>query len=161
MSNVVCRGGGRRMNHVRVVPVLSAAVFLASCQTIVEELPASGVLPSSAPVPIVVITMPQVQPTNPPVAGSGGGGGGSVPPSSSQPQPTSPPSQPSNGCWRNNCNPVASVHAQVYYIQCQGQPVPDTKDATSGPSDCDVVLDATPKDAAGRATNSGMPNWNF
>ena len=151
------------MNHARVVPVLAASLVLASCQTIVEELPASAVLPSSALVPIVVIQLPQVQPTAPPLGGSGGGGGGGTTPSqpsSQQPQPTTAPA-PSNGCWRNNCNPVASVHAQVYYIQCQGQAVPDTKDATEGPADCDIVLDATPKDAAGRATQSGLPEWSI
>lgn len=152
------------MHHVRVAAILAASVVLASCQTIVEELPASAVMPSSAPVPIVVIQMPQVQPAPPPSVG--GSGGGAPPPGGSQPagQPTAAPSQPQpdNGCWRGNCNPVASIHAHVYYVQCNGEAVDGYRYATAGPWECDVVLDATPKDARGLATNSsGRIDWDI
>jgi hypothetical protein len=55
---------------------------------------------------------------------------------------------------------VASIHAQVYHIVCNGVSI-GGKDATEGPADCDVVLDATPKDAAGRATQSDIPDWSI
>ena len=149
------------MNKLRIAAVLLVGLVAGSCQTITEELPVSSYnLPSVAPVPIVVIQLPQPQPqsslppSSPTSAPSSGGGGGT------SPQPTSAP-QPDNGCWRNNCNAVASVHAQVYYIQCNGEAMPNTKDATEGSASCDIVLDATPKDAAGRATQSGLPEWSI
>jgi hypothetical protein len=153
------------MNHLRVVAVLVLAFVVGSCQTITEDMPPNsyGNLPSTASVPIVVIQLPlpapasslPTSPTQPPPTSGGGGTQPSAPTSAPQNQ------QPDNGCWRNNCNAVASVHAQVYYIQCNGEAQPNTKDATEGPSSCDIVLDATPKDAAGRATQSGLPDWNI
>jgi hypothetical protein len=153
------------MNHLRVVAVLALGLVVGSCQTISEELPASsfGSLPNVAPVPIVVIQLPQPapassippsSPTTPPSNGGGGGGG--------NPQPSAPSQEPSNGCWRNNCNPIASIHAHVYYVQCGGEAIPNTKFASEASSSCDVVLDATPKDARGLATDSsGRIEWNI
>jgi hypothetical protein len=150
------------MNHLRVVAVLALGLVVGSCQTISEEMPASsfGNLPSVAPVPIVVIQLPQpapassLPPSSPTLPPSSGGGGGN-------PQPSAPTqNEPSNGCWRNNCNPVASIHAQVFYIVCNGVDI-GGKDATEAPADCDVILDATPKDAAGRATQSDIPDWSI
>jgi hypothetical protein len=154
------------MNHLRIVAVLALGLVVGSCQTISEEMPASsfGNLPSVSPVPIVVIQLPQpapassIPPSSPttPPSNSGGGGGGSTPPSSPA------QNEPSNGCWRNNCNPIASIHAHVYYVQCGGEAIPNTKFASEASSSCDVVLDATPKDARGLATNSsGRIDWNI
>lgn len=156
------------MKHLRIVAVLVIGLVVGSCQTITEEMPMAGYLPSSAPVPIVVIQLPQPQPQSsltplPPLpapsnGGGGGGGGGG-----GNPQPTSAPPSGSGNCqgWPANCNPVASIHAHVYFLQCNGAVV-DAKYATEGPWDCDVVLDATPKDDRGKHTQPRdfTPEWN-
>ena len=156
------------MSYVRVVAISAAGLVLGSCQTIIEDMPASAVLPSSAPVPIVVIQLPQIQPTvaaPEPSSGGGGGGGGGTTPTSPAAQPTNPPSNNGGGgnCsgWPSNCNPVASIHAHVYFLICGGNVV-DARYATDGPADCDVRLDATPKDAQGKHTQAkGTPEWRI
>ena len=158
------------MNYARVGAVVVAGLAVLSCQTITEELPATAVLPPSVPVPIVVIQLPQAQPQSPPPssptsAPSNGtpSGGGPTQPQPQQPQPTNPPTSGGGGCtgWPANCNPVASIHAHVYYLQCNGVAV-DGKYSTEGPWDCDVVLDATAKDDKGKHTQAkGSPEWSI
>jgi hypothetical protein len=172
------------MSHRRVGVVLVAGMIFTSCQTITEEMPIATLSPVSAPAPIVFqvpVFIPGT-PTPPPTPVPGGTGGGGTsgpvqPLPTSQPLPTAkptnppanndpapPPSNGGGGCsgWPNNCNPVASIHAYVYYIVCNGEAQPDTKFAESGPAGCDVRLDATPKDEKGKHTQAkGQPSWTI
>jgi hypothetical protein len=177
------------MNNVRVGVVLTVGVIVASCQTITEDLPSPTVLPASAPVPIIVVPVSiPPQTSNPAPAPSGGGGGGGGGGGSTIPQPLPPvgggggggggntgggggggntgggggSDNGSGSCNTGNCDPIVSVHAYVYYIQCHGQAQPNTKFAEEGPADCDVRLDATPKKANGKGTDIVCdPHWSI
>jgi hypothetical protein len=130
----------------------AASLSLASCQTITEELPTAAARETvSTGVPVVVIALPTAAPT---------------------PRPTAPPAPtvtpgPAAGevgsCTGGNCAPPVSVHAYVHGISCNYETVPGNfKFATDGPKECAVHLDATPKDASGRATDViGAPNWSI
>jgi hypothetical protein len=150
-------------------------------------MPTPTALPVSVPVPVpvVVVTIPTPAPvvSTPSKGDNSSGGGGStggvpipqpvpipVPVPIPNSVPTSAPADPPSnnnggggggGC-EGNCAPVASIHAYVYYVQCNGVAMPNTKFVTEGPADCDVRLDATPKDERGKATNViGSPNWSI
>jgi hypothetical protein len=57
---------------------------------------------------------------------------------------------------------VARLLARVYFIECGGQLVPNSGDATEAPVGCRVHLDVTPKDSQGRPTRAiGQPLWTF
>src|SRR5262245_45812928 len=140
------------MSHGRIGFVAALGLVLASCQTITEDLPVTtSSAPSSASVPLIVLQIPQPTVQTPPpssptaVPGSSPSSGQQQPQPTGQPQPTNPPASSGGGnCdgFPPNCNPVASVHAYVYFIMCNGVAMPDTKFAESGPVDCDVRLDA-------------------
>ena len=126
---------------------------LGGCQTLTEELPSA---PQTPPVQIPVLP-PIVNPGPIPDVPSGGGGGGDQP-------PTSEPAPPSGGEGDipNNTNPVAKVGAKVYFLECDGEPVPDSGYATSAQVGCRVHFDCTPKDANNNPTQTqGSPNWSF
>jgi len=105
-------------------------------------VPPVAAAPTTAPTSVPPLLVPTTAPPPAGNNGSGGGGGGC-------------------GGITNNCNAVASVHAYVYYVVC-GTSVVDAKFAEEGPSGCDVRLDATPKDANGKATEAhGTPHWDI
>jgi hypothetical protein len=142
------------LNQPRFGVVLVASLALVSCQTITEELPTPVAASSTRTegVPVIVIAMPTAAPTaatpRPTSAPT------SPPPSSNDPQP---------GSCTGNCTTPVSVHAYVHGISCHYETVPGNfKFATDGPKECAVHLDATPKDASGRATDViGEPHWTI
>ena len=129
---------------------------MGGCQTLTEELPSA---PTTPPVQIPVLP-PIVNPGPIPDVPSGGGGAPLPPP----PEPGPPP--PGNGGppgqIPNNFNPVTKVGAKVYFLECDGQMVPDSEFATSAQVGCRIHFDCTPKDAANNPTQSqGAPQWSF
>ena len=59
----------------------------------------------------------------------------------------------------DNTDPVARLKAKVYFVECDGGPVPGTGEAPVG---CRVHLDVTPKDSSGRPTQAkGTPQWTY
>jgi hypothetical protein len=59
-----------------------------------------------------------------------------------------------------NDGAVAYVGASVYFIECDGQVVPGTSNATTIPLGCRLHMNTTPKDASGNPTRAqGSPTW--
>lgn len=82
-----------------------------------------------------------------------------VPVPTATPPPSTAPTAP-GGNFPNNNSPVVAVHAKVFFIECDGAPVPGTEYATSSPASCRVHLDATPRDAGNNHTRAtGGPTW--
>jgi len=62
----------------------------------------------------------------------------------------------------DNDAPVDHVGAGVYYVDCNGELVPNSRNAKEVPVGCRVHLDATPKDADNVPTNPRYtPEWFF
>jgi len=157
----------RRMTAAAIVGV--AATALMACHVITEDLPSRPTQVAGAPgsIPVVVLPIPQLTPTpgivpspssplapspnpNPrPTAapnqgdGGGGGGGGGEPPTT-------------------NRSPVARLNASVYFVECDGAPVPGTGRATEAKVGCRLHLDCTARDGSNSPTiPRGNPQWTY
>jgi hypothetical protein len=138
--------------------VLTAAVLtMGGCQTLTEELPSD---PTSGGHPQIPVLPPVVVPVPLPVPGPPG-----APPPVPQPVPPVPPPTGGGGPpgqIPNNFNPVARVGAKVYFLECNGQMVPDSEFATQAQVGCRIHYDCTPRDASNNPTQSrGYPSWDF
>jgi hypothetical protein len=72
------------------------------------------------------------------------------------PEPTESPE------INDNDKPVERVGAGVYYVQCDGEIVENSRSAREAPVGCAVRLDATAKDAEGVPTNPRYPvHWSY
>lgn len=141
---------------VRRALALIAVVGLTmgGCQTLTEELPSAPPPPPTAQIPVLP---PIVNPGPIPDVPSGG-----APPPTSGPAPEEPPPGGGEGDIPNNTNPVAKVGAKVYFLECDGQQVPDSGYATSAQVGCRIHFDCTPKDANNNPTQTqGSPQWSF
>ncbi len=57
---------------------------------------------------------------------------------------------------------MARLLARVYFVECGGQVVPGSGDATEASVGCRIHLDVTPKDSQGRPTVAiGTPKWTY
>jgi hypothetical protein len=134
--------------------VLAVAVAsLGGCQTLTEELPTqpTAQLPSIPVLPPVVVPVPIPTPGTPSAP--------LPPPSNEVPPPSG--GNPS-GQIPNNTNPVARVGAKVYFVECNGQQVPGSEQATSAQVGCRIHFDCTPKDINNNPTQAqNPPNWTF
>jgi hypothetical protein len=155
---------GVRMRSATAPVVLAvAAAALVSCHTITEDLPSH---PSPVQVggpgsiPVIVIPVPEQTPLPPvpspssPIApapnprptatpDSGGGGGGGEPPVT-------------------NTSPVAKLNAHVYFIECDGAPVPGSGGSDSAPVGCRIHFDCTARDSTNSPTvPRGNPVWTY
>ena len=86
------------------------------------------------------------------------------PPATPTPNPTPTPKStptPAPEPGGQNMNPVARVACSVYFVECNGEIVPNSRNATSAPVGCRVHLDATTKDASGDHTYRTEPQWVF
>jgi hypothetical protein len=108
---------------------------------------------------------PQVRVLPSPIAPIGAQPGGPARPT---PSPPSEPASPAPGATPvpedvpNNDAPVTRVDAKVFFVECDGQVIPNSGYATSARVGCRVHLDATPKDSGGRPTRArGAPSWAF
>lgn len=78
------------------------------------------------------------------------------------PQATPTPTPEESPEINDNDAPVDHVGAGVYYVDCNGELVPDSRNAKEVPVGCRVHLDATPKDADNVPTNPRVaPEWWF
>jgi hypothetical protein len=129
---------------------------MGGCQTLTEELPSA---PTTPPVQIPVLP-PIVNPG--PIPDVPTGGGGEQPPPSGDPAPPPEGGGGPPGQIPNNFNPVTKVGAKVYFLECDGQQVPESEFATSAQVGCRIHFDCTPKDANNNPTQSqGAPQWSF
>jgi hypothetical protein len=145
----LCDGSGVKTLSCR--PILASAFFLAlaGCQRqgpTFDDVPTAPNTPAPiTPVtPIVVAPRPSPTPTDPPEDPPSDGGG--------TPNPENPVST----------DPVARLLARVYFVECNGQLVPGSGNASEAPVGCRIHLDVTPKDSQGRPTRtSGTPRWTY
>jgi hypothetical protein len=150
--------------------VLGVVAASMGCHTITEELPTSPRAVNPAPTQVVVVPVPvpsnaptpapQQQPANP----------SNPTPAPTQaptprPVPTPTPVQTApgeDGDFPNNDAPVAKLGAKLYFVECDGAPVPGSENAGSVPLGCRIHYDCTPKDGANRPTRAkGTPQWTF
>jgi hypothetical protein len=144
------------MRRILVFLGVLGAVQL-SCHTITEELPnrPSSIKSIAGGTPTVIIQIPVPTPTPvpSPVASAT-----PRPTPTSTPQATPPPGEPDGG---DNNNPVVRVACSVYFVECNGEVVPGSHNASSAPVGCRVHLDATTKDSNNEHTYRNEPTWYF
>jgi hypothetical protein len=151
----------RRTTALAALAVIGAA--LIACHTITEDLPShpSPVqvggpgsipvivipVPQQTPTPVVpspsspLVPSPNPRPTATPVGGGDGGGG--------EPPVT-------------NTSPVVKLNAHVYFIECDGAPVPGSGGANTAPVGCRIHFDCTARDSTNSPTvPRGNPVWTY
>jgi len=149
-------------NPKRALLLGFATLAVAGCQTIREELPTSATSGGSGgsnsanvtPIPVVVVPVPIPVPTS---------GPDPVPtnptpttPSNPNPNPPRPTPGPTNP---NNNSGTVRIGAKVYFIERNGQTMPEGSDAQVGDR---IHFDATAKDAQNLPTTTrGAPHWTF
>jgi hypothetical protein len=143
--------------------VVFAALAVAGCHTITEDLPTkpSSTNPPTVTVPVPVVVTPVEIPTPATPAPQKPQG------PSPSPSPTSPggedPTPDGDGPdIPDNDSPVAKLLAKVFFVECGGQPVPGSEGASDAPVGCRVHLDVTPKDSSGKPTRAKHdPRWEY
>ena len=145
---------------MRRILVAGAACGLlsAACHTITEDSPSRpSPVNVGGGVPTIVITVPVPTPTPVP-----------SPRSTPTPAPTpgatptpGPTPTPNPGSGGQNRSAVARVACSVYFVECNGQVMPGSKNATSAAVGCRVHLDATTKDGDNTHTFRTEPQWVF
>jgi hypothetical protein len=119
---------------------LGALCLLSACGGSSPVAPAPA-----APTPPVAAVSPSPIPTPTPV-----------------PLATPTPTPQASPEINDNDAPVERVGAGVYYVDCNGQILPDSRNAKEVAVGCRVQLDATPKDADNVPTNPRYPpKWWF
>jgi hypothetical protein len=89
------------------------------------------------------VPSPTPRPSPTPGGGGGGGGGGGEPPTT-------------------NTSPVVRLNANVYFVECNGQALPNSARATTAPVGCRVHLDCTARDGSNAPTiPRGTPRWTY
>src|SRR5262249_5803625 len=84
------------------------------------------------------------------------------PSAAASPAPVPTPDPASSPEINDNDAPVDHVGAGVYYVDCNGDLVPNSRNAKLVPMGCRVHLDATAKDAENVPTNPRYPpQWFF
>jgi hypothetical protein len=142
-----------------------AGLALAGCQTITEELPSAPTGPTSnvPAIPVIVVPVPVPVPPAAPAP---------LPPAPTNPapnptpnpnpnpnptpRPTPPPANP------GNTSGTVKIGAKVYFLERNGNIVPESEHATEALVGDRIHLDATAKDAQNLpTTTSGPPRWTY
>lgn len=138
-----------------------AAAALIACHTITEDLPSR---PSPVNVghpgsiPVIVVPVPVLTPTPTPPVPSPSSPNAPAP----NPNPTPRPDQGGGEPPVTNTSPVVKLNAHVYFIECDGAPVPGSANASTAPVGCRIHFDCTPRDATNSPTNArGTPRWTY
>jgi hypothetical protein len=149
------------MGGKQIAALGAVGLFVVACTTITEELPTrpdptkGGNNP--APLPVVVVPVPVPTPAAPAPTPN--------PTNPSNPVPTPPPSNDGGtipGDIPDNTAPVAKLGAKLYFVECDGVPVPGSEGTNEAPVGCRVHLDVTPKDANNKPTQvRHTPEWSF
>lgn len=139
---------------LRLLAAMVVATLSLGCHTITEDLPSRpSPVNNVGAIPVIVIPVPALAPAPVP----------SPTPRPAEPAPTPrPTAAPPTGGVNDNTNPVDRVTAGVYFVECDGVPVPGTGGARSVRVGCRVHLDTTPRDGSHRPTNpKGEPRWTY
>jgi hypothetical protein len=136
--------------------VLVGLLVALGCQTITEEMPSRpDVVSGPGNLIPVVVPVPVPAPTNPAPAPTPTPNPGPTPQPTPRPNPTPTPPPGGSGA-------VARVGAKVYFVECNGQPIPNSENAGQVSVGCRIHMDCTPKDANNNVVwNSGPPSWSF
>ncbi|HUG54091.1 MAG TPA: hypothetical protein VMR21_10830, partial [Vicinamibacteria bacterium] len=128
-----------------------------------EDLPSR---PSSVQVggpgsiPVIVIPVPQLTPAPVPSPSSP-----NAPAPNPNPTPRATPTPGEGGGGgspHNNNSPTVKLNANVYFVECNGQALPNSSRATTAPVGCRVHLDCTARDASNAPTTPrGTPRWTY
>ena len=145
-------------NPKRVFLLGFAAVVVAGCQTIREELPTSSTSNSSSSngnitaIPVVVVPVPVPVPTTGPELPA-------TPSTPSNPNPNPTPRPAPGPVNPGNSSATVKIGAKVYFIERNGQTLPEGSDVQVGDR---IHFDATAKDAQNLPTTTqGAPHWTF
>jgi len=150
------------MQRTTVLAVLAVAgAALMACHTITEDLPSRpSPIQGNVPIPVIVVPVPAATPPPSPSSpivpsptprpaptpvggGDGGDGGGGEPPVT-------------------NRSPVVKLNAHVYFIECDGAPVPGSGGGNSAPVGCRIHFDCTARDSSNAPTvPRGNPVWTY
>ena len=148
-------------NPKRVLLLGFAAVAAASCQTIREELPTSasgsngGGSSNVAAIPVVVVPVPVPVPTSGPALPTNPT---PTTPTTPNPNPNPTPHPNSNG----NNSATVRIGAKVYFVERNGQILPDSEGSNQVQVGDRIHFDATAKDAQNLPTTTqGQPHWTF
>jgi len=154
------------MGGMRSWALGALGLMVVACTTITEELPTrpnpttGGGGNNPAPLPVVVVPVPVPTPANPAPA--------PAPANPSNPNQTpSNPQPPSDGGSippdiPDNTSPVTKLGAKVYFVECDGVPIPGSEGSNEAHVGCRVHLDVTPKDSSNKPTQVRQtPEWTF
>jgi hypothetical protein len=155
------------MRGIRIATLGALGLLMVACTTITEELPTrpdpSGVGGGRQPLPVVVVPVPVPTPANNTPAPNPTAS--PTNPANTNPNPNPPPPPPDGGIppdIPNNTAPVTKLGAKVYFVECNGVPVPNSEGGNEAPVGCRVHLDVTPKDASNKPTQTRQtPEWSF
>jgi hypothetical protein len=158
----------RRMTAAAIVGAAAAAA-LTACHTITEDLPSRPTqIQGGVPMPVVVVPIPQQTPQDP--RGVPSPSSPLAPSPNPNPRPTAAPNQGDGGgggggggeAPTTNRSPVARLNASVYFVECDGVPVPGTGRATEAKVGCRLHLDCTARDGSNSPTiPRGNPQWTY
>ena len=153
------------MRGMRIAALGVLGLLVVACTTITEELPTrpnptDGAGNKPVPVPVVVVPVPVPAPAAPAPAPAPNPGNPSNP--ANPPQPADPGDGGIPPDIPDNTNPVAKLGAKVYFVECDGVPVPGSEGGNEAQVGCRVHLDVTPKDANNKPTRvKNTPEWTF
>ena len=143
-----------------------ATLAVAGCQTIREELPTTPTSNTSASsgnvaaIPVVVVPVPVPVPTSGPAPLPTNPAPTTPTPSNPNPNPTPRPTPgPANP---NNNSATVRIGAKVYFVERNGQILPESEGSNSVQVGDRIHFDATAKDAQNLPTTTqGQPHWTF
>jgi hypothetical protein len=147
--------------------VLVGGAASLGCHTIYEELPTRPGAVNPAPAPVVVVPVPVPSNAPTPVPPQQPSNPAPAPTQAPAPRPTPTPNPiqqnpGEEGDFPNNNSPVARLGARVYFLECGGEAVPNSSNATEVQLGCRIHYDCTPKDAKNAPTRAvGTPQWTF
>jgi len=168
------------MRGRRVAALGALGLVVVACTTITEDMPTrpnpvGGGNP--VPLPVVVVPVPvptpEAAPATPPPSAPNNPSATPNPNNPSNPNPTPTPATnpqptppPTGGGIPpdipDNTSAVTKLGAKVYFVECGGEQVPGSGNATEAQVGCRVHLDVTPKDASNKPTQvKHTPEWSF
>ncbi len=160
ISSFLAQGVRMRRTMAPAVMGIVAAAVLA-CHTITEDLPSRPSPVQGAPgsIPVVVVPVPVLTPTPiPPVPSPSSP---NAPAPGPTPRPTAPPEDGGEPPVTNT-SPVVKLNAHVYFVECNGAPVPGSAGADTAPVGCRLHLDCTARDSTNAPTvPRGNPQWTY
>jgi hypothetical protein len=168
------------MRARRIAELGALGFFAVACTTITEEMPTRpNPVGGSNPVPLPVVVVPVPVPTpdnsvplpapnatpapvaTPAPTNPSNPSATPAPPENPAPTPTTPPGGIPPDI-PDNASPVTKLGAKVYFVECGGEEVPGSGNATEAQVGCRVLLDVTPKDSSNKPTQvKGTPEWSF